>query len=98
MFKIPFTDPDFQVIQGGCSGVDEAAKKLCQVLMIDCHEERALWKEHGRAAGPIRNKIMASKADALLLIWDGKSRGSANMKKEMKDLGKPVFEIVIPDR
>lgn len=95
MFDIPFTDADFCVIQGGCSGVDEAAKKLCEVLGIKCHEEKANWYKHGRAAGPIRNAIMAQKGDALLLIWNGKSNGSASMKREMEKLGKPVHEIII---
>lgn len=32
-------------------------------------------------AGPDRNERMAKYADALILIWDGSSRGSANMRK-----------------
>lgn len=53
------------------------------------------WKQHGRAAGPIRNRKMAEYIDGVLLIWDGKSRGSANMKKEMEALGKPIFEVIV---
>lgn len=53
------------------------------------------WETHGKAAGPIRNKQMADYADALLLIWDGESRGSANMKKQMLDLNKPVYEVIL---
>lgn len=29
------------------------------------------------------------------LIWAGKSRGSANMKKEMEKLNKPVYEVIV---
>lgn len=53
------------------------------------------WKAHGKAAGPIRNKQMAEYADALLLIWDGESKGSASMKNEMLKLNKPVYEVII---
>lgn len=53
------------------------------------------WDKHGKAAGPIRNKQMAEYADELLLIWDGKSKGSKNMKEEMLKLNKPVYEVVI---
>jgi hypothetical protein len=53
------------------------------------------WEEHGKAAGPIRNQQMAQYADALLLIWDGESRGSANMKQQMEEAGKPVFEMIL---
>jgi hypothetical protein len=38
---------------------------------------------------------MAEYADALLLIWDGKSRGSLNMKQQMLKLEKPVYEVIV---
>lgn len=53
------------------------------------------WDTHGKAAGPIRNRQMAEYADALLLIWDGESKGSANMLAEMKKLKKPVYEVIL---
>lgn len=34
---------------------------------------------------------MAGYADALIAIWDGKSRGTAHMIETMKKLGKPTF-------
>lgn len=50
-------------------------------------------KGMGKGGGPARNREMAKHADALLLIWDGQSRGSKNMKEEMVKLCKPVYEI-----
>ncbi len=44
----------------------------------------AKWDIHGKASGVIRNKEMANKADALILFWDGKSKGSKNMLEEAK--------------
>jgi hypothetical protein len=38
---------------------------------------------------------MAEYADALILVWDGKSRGSASMKREMEKLGKPIYEVIV---
>jgi len=38
-----------------------------------------IGKKYGNAAGPIRNKQMAEYADALVAVWDGKSRGTKNM-------------------
>jgi hypothetical protein len=46
------------------------------------------------AAGPMRNIEMAENADALILIWDGVSKGSASMKKEALKRGLIVFEII----
>jgi hypothetical protein len=53
------------------------------------------WEQYGKAAGPIRNGEMAQYADALLLIWDGESKGSANMKFQMEQAKKPIYEVVI---
>lgn len=49
------------------------------------------WERHGKAAGPIRNLEMAQYADALIAIWDGKSRGTRHMIDAMRGLGKPVY-------
>ena len=58
-------------------------------------EFKAEWTIHGKAAGPIRNRKMAEYGDALLLIWDGTSKGSSNMKIEMEKRNKPIYEIII---
>lgn len=55
----------------------------------------AEWDLYGKSAGPRRNRRMAEYADALLLIWDNQSRGSANMKREMKRYPeKMIWEII----
>jgi hypothetical protein len=86
-----------ELVSGGCpNGPDKAAKDLAQFHWHCKYKEfPAVWDLHGKAAGPIRNRQMAEYGDALLLIWDGKSRGSTNMKKEMLALGKPVYEVII---
>lgn len=86
---------DLEIVSGGAKGIDEAAKKYAQAWEKPYKEFAADWEAHGKAAGPIRNKQMAEYADALLLIWDGESKGSANMKKEMEKLKKPVYEVII---
>lgn len=55
----------------------------------------AEWKKFGRSAGPIRNEQMANDGDGLLLVWDGKSRGSQDIKNRMLIKGKPILEIII---
>ena len=45
---------------------------------------------------------MAKYADAAVIIWDGKSRGTQNMIKEMERAGKPfdlidVRELIVGD-
>ena len=47
----------------------------------------ANWDQHGRAAGPIRNREMAEYAGTCVVFWDGKSRGSKNMIDTARELG-----------
>lgn len=84
-----------EVVSGGATGVDSAGEGYALANNIPVKKFPADWNQHGRAAGPIRNRQMADYADALLLIWDGTSRGSANMKQEMGFRGKIVFEVVV---
>lgn len=93
LHKCPFLIE--QVVSGGASGVDKYAEYFAKEYKLDIKIFKADWVTHGKAAGPIRNKQMAEYADALLLIWDGESRGSANMKKEMLKLNKPIYEVII---
>jgi hypothetical protein len=84
-----------EVISGGATGIDTAAKKYAEAWEVPFKEFPADWNSHGKMAGPIRNEEMARYGDALLLIWDGKSRGSLNMRRQMQVLNKPIYEVVI---
>lgn len=68
-----------EVVCGGANGVDSVGKLWAIQNNIPVVTFPANWEEFGHAAGPIRNKQMAEYADALILIWDGKSRGSKSM-------------------
>lgn len=80
-----------EVVSGGAEGIDESAEAWARAYKIPCKRFPADWKKHGRAAGPIRNREMAAYADALIAVWDGESKGAANMILEMHRQGKPVF-------
>ena len=43
-----------------------------------------MWDIYGKKAGYMRNEEMAKVADALVVFWDGKSKGT----KHMIDIGK----------
>lgn len=92
-------DLDPEVIVSGCAtGIDKMALNWADENDYKCKKfpvKKGEWARFGAAAGPMRNRKMADYADALLLIWDGKSRGSANMKSYMETLKKPIFEVVL---
>lgn len=80
-----------EVIHGGARGVDTLAGAWARGFDIPVRAFPANWREHGRAAGPIRNRIMAEHGQALIAIWDGESRGTKNMIEEAKRRGLKVF-------
>ena len=71
-----------ELVGGGAKGADALGKHYAELRQYDYKLFPADWDKHGRSAGPIRNKQMAEYADALIVFWDGKSRGSANMIKQ----------------
>lgn len=68
-----------EVLCGGAQGVDSLGAAWANTNKIPCSFYYADWKNLGKAAGPIRNSEMAADAEALVLVYDGKSRGSADM-------------------
>ena len=48
------------------------------------------WNRFGKAAGPKRNQAMANYSDALIVFWDGKSKGTKNMIGLAKNRGLKV--------
>ena len=52
------------------------------------------WRTHGKSAGQIRNAAMGAYANAAVILWDGESKGAANMAWTMRMLGKPVHQVI----
>lgn len=80
-----------QVVSGGARGVDRLGEQAASQRHIPVAIFLADWDGLGKAAGFIRNKNMATYADALIAVWDGESKGTAHMIKTMEALGKPVY-------
>ena len=75
--------------------VDKLGELWAKVHQIKTTLFPADWAKHGKAAGPIRNREMAQFAHALVCVYDGESRGTANMIEEMHKLGKPVYIKIV---
>lgn len=80
-----------EIVSGGCLGIDLLGEKWARLTGIPVKRFLPDWTAHGRGAGPIRNRIMAEYADALVAVWDGVSAGTASMINEMQKLNKPVY-------
>ena len=85
-----------EIVSGGAPGADTLAVRYATEADIPFKVFAADWKKYGRSAGPRRNRQMAEYADAAIVFWDGKSRGTQNMIQQMRELGKPVEVIIYP--
>lgn len=84
------------VIQGGAAGADALAREWAYAQpSVHLVNEPADWKRHGRAAGPIRNKLMLDvHRPEIVLAFPG-GRGTADMQKQAERAG--VRVVVPPD-
>jgi predicted Rossmann fold nucleotide-binding protein DprA/Smf involved in DNA uptake len=88
--KSGWTNQITNIIHGAAPGIDSAAHRVCEGLW-PVKPVPANWRDHGRSAGPIRNRTMAAMADALIAVWDGKSRGTKNMIETAENMGLKVY-------
>lgn len=70
------------ILSGKAPGIDACGERYAHEYNIPVEPHPAKWGEYGKAAGPYRNREMAQAGDALLLVWNGTSRGSRNMLNE----------------
>ena len=87
--------PVEEIVSGAASGIDTPGENWAKISRVPIKRFLPDWDAHGKAAGPLRNEEMARYADALLLVWDGHSSGSADMRERVRRRGLPVFEIVM---
>ena len=69
------------LIHGAAKGVDSIGRDWANFNGVDIEEYPADWDKYGKAAGPMRNLQMVAegKAGAVVVVWDGESRGSKDM-------------------
>lgn len=79
------------VVSGGARGVDRLAIEYAKINNIPLVVFDADWNLYGKAAGYIRNELMAKNADALIALWDGYSRGTKNMITQAYGRGLSVY-------
>ena len=82
------------IICGEARGIDSIGKKIANTVGLDTISMPADWEKFGQSAGHIRNGEMAKIADMLILVWDGSSKGSSNMKKQATKRNLVIREMV----
>ena len=82
------------VICGMARGVDTFGLEWAESRGIPVERFPADWDTHGKKAGYLRNAAMAEAAEALVLIWTGKSLGSKHMRGIARERGLLVRSFV----
>lgn len=82
------------IVTGGATGADQIAEDYAIYKNIKLIVHRAKWSEHGKAAGPIRNKKMLTEENPDIVIAFPGGRGTADMISQAKNFGVKVLEIV----
>jgi hypothetical protein len=88
---LQITWPVMEVVSGMAKGVDTLGENWASKMGIPIKQFPANWDKYGRRAGPIRNEEMGDYAEALVAIWDGKSRGTKHMIDYATKRGLKVF-------
>lgn len=83
------------VLSGHSGRMDVLGEQYAYENWFPIIEYSPKWKEYGKVAGPIRNQEMVNKADALILIWDGKSRGSLDVLTKARKKRLIIKEVII---
>ena len=90
-WEMAFHQRAIEVVSGTARGVDKAGERWAEERGIPVKRMPANWDEEGPGAGYNRNRRMALYADALVAVWDGKSKGTGNMIEIMMGMGKLTY-------
>lgn len=81
------------IIHGGARGADSLAAYWAAHSGVPFETYQADWKQHGRGAGPIRNKRMLSEGKPDLVVAFPGGSGTAHMVRIAREAGVKVMEV-----
>lgn len=84
----------FILIHGDARGADRLSHEWAKARHVnDVIKYPANWDEHGRSAGPIRNRFMLTDGQPHVIVAFEGGRGTADMIQQGKKAGVPVYEV-----
>lgn len=81
----------FEIVSGTAKGADSLGEQFAHEHFVQLKRFPADWDTHGKSAGYIRNKQMSEYADACVIFWDGKSKGTNHMINLASEFGLPTL-------
>lgn len=82
----------FELAHGDAKGVDYFAKQWALSEAIEQVPFPSRWLEHGRSAGPVRNREMLTSGVSCLVAFPG-GKGTENAVSTAKSLGIKVYRV-----
>ena len=86
----------FTVFSGCAKGADQLGERYAYENHLQVVKFPADWEKYGKKAGPIRNEEMAKHADACIVFWNGKSKGTKNMIDNAKKYKLRLIVVGVP--
>lgn len=101
LYKQFDTDDTVTLIHGDARGADRLSEEVLKGYFKGGHEVEkytADWEKYGKAAGPIRNKLMLDegKPDLVIAFLAPNSKGTKNMIEQAQKANIPVVIHEIP--
>ena len=81
------------IVSGHATGTDLLGERYAAEHGLELEIYSADWSRYGRAAGPIRNREMATVADLVVAFVYKDSRGTRSMIREADKRYVPVFTV-----
>jgi hypothetical protein len=86
-----FKDSVKEVVSGGAGGANRAGEEWAALSRIPVKVFPADWGRFGRTADLKRNEQMVEYADALVVIWNGRSTGIRSVRDAALRNGLKVY-------
>ena len=87
----PYVSTDVDtIISGGAAGIDRLAEQYADLHRLTKYIVQPRYDLYGRAAPLKRNEQMVDMADAVLIVWDGQSKGAKYTLEYAKKTKKPT--------
>ena len=83
------------IISGGAQGIDTLAEQYADAHRLSKYIIRPRYDLYGRVAPIKRNELMTEMADAVLIIWDGQSKGTQHTLNYARKMNKSITLVKV---
>lgn len=96
-FQIDSYIPDgvTEIVSGGAAGIDSLARDLAKRKDIRLTEFKPDYRRYKKGAPLMRNRLIADYADAALVFWDGRSKGTKYTRDLFLKMNKKVRVVLV---